>query len=71
MLLLFKFSFNFFSDNCDLNLRVDDSGFKCCPVTVEGFGFMWAGARTNYGVNKGKVGYEMKVCIIVPILAEC
>ena len=51
----------FFSVNADLNLRIGDGGCKCNPITVEGFAFMWAGARSNYGVNKGKVAFEMKV----------
>ncbi len=50
------------SVNADLNLRVDE-GCKCNPITVEGFAFMWAGARANYGVNKGKVAFEAKVGI--------
>ena len=51
----------FFPVNADLNLRIGDAGCKCNPITVEGFAFMWAGARSNYGVNKGKVAFEMKV----------
>ena len=50
-----------FSDNSDLNLRVSEDGFQANPITVEGFGFMWAGARANYGVKSGKVCYEVKV----------
>ena len=51
----------FFPVNADLNLRIGDGGCKCNPITVEGFAFMWAGARSNYGVNKGKVAFEVKV----------
>lgn len=50
-----------FTDNCDLNLRIQDDGLKACPLTVEGFAFMWAGARSMYGVRSGKVAYEAKV----------
>lgn len=48
-------------DNCDLNLRVRDDGLKAHPLTVEGFGFMWSGARAMFGVKSGKVAYEVKV----------
>lgn len=47
--------------NCDLNMRVDDCGYKCSPITVEGFAFMWSGSRANFGVAKGKVSYETKI----------
>ncbi|PVD25432.1 hypothetical protein C0Q70_13088 [Pomacea canaliculata] len=47
--------------NCDLNLRIQDDGLKACPLTVEGFAFMWAGARSMYGVRSGKVAYEAKL----------
>ena len=53
--------FVFLPDNCDLNLRVQDEGLKAHPLTVEGFAFMWAGARAMYGVKSGKVAYEVKV----------
>ena len=42
-------------------MRVDDTGAKCSPITVEGFAFMWSGARANYGVTKGKVAFEVKI----------
>jgi len=49
------------SVNSDLNLRIDQGGLKASPITVEGFAYMWAGARSNYGVKKGKVAFEVKV----------
>lgn len=52
---------NWFADNCDLNLRVQDDGLKAHPLTVEGFAFMWAGVRAMFGVKSGKVAYEVKV----------
>ena len=48
-------------DNADLNLRISKDGYVANPITVEGFGFMWAGARANFGVKKGKVCYEVKI----------
>ena len=53
------------TDNCDLNLRISDDGYKCTPITVEGFAYMWAGARSNYGFKTGKVGFECKVRIYI------
>jgi heterogeneous nuclear ribonucleoprotein U-like protein 1 len=47
--------------NSDLNLRIQDNGIKANPITVEGFAFMWAGARATYGVSSGKVGFEVKL----------
>ena len=48
------------SDNCDLHIRVLSDGVKCNPITVEGFAFMWAGVRANYGIASGRVCYECK-----------
>jgi len=47
--------------NSDLNLRIHETGVKANPITVEGFAFMWAGARATYGVTSGKVGFEVKL----------
>ncbi|XP_040571652.1 uncharacterized protein [Lepeophtheirus salmonis] len=46
--------------NSDLNLEVDRNNF-CSgkPISNEGFGYMWAGARANYGATRGKVCYEV------------
>ena len=58
-----------FTDNSDLNLRVDEAGVKGTPITAEGFAFMWAGVRGSYGVSKGKVCYEVKVCVTTVIIS--
>ena len=50
------------SDNSDLNLKIEKDGMKAEPLNYEGFAMMWAGARGTYGVNKGKVAFEVKVC---------
>ncbi|CAE1331790.1 HNRNPUL1 [Acanthosepion pharaonis] len=47
--------------NCDLNLRIDENNYKAHPLTTDGFAFMWAGVRSTYGVNTGKVAFEVKV----------
>ncbi|XP_041353228.1 heterogeneous nuclear ribonucleoprotein U-like protein 1 isoform X2 [Gigantopelta aegis] len=54
-------AFKFDRYNCDLTIRIDENGVKAHPLTVEGFAFMWAGARTMFGVNSGKVAYEVKL----------
>ena len=51
----------FLTDTCDLNLRISEDGTKANPINVEDFALMWSGARANYGVKKGKVGFEVKV----------
>ena len=51
-----------FSDNSDLTLKIDKAGMKAEPLNYEGFAMMWSGARGTYGVNKGKVAFEVKVC---------
>lgn len=50
-------------DNSDLNLKIDkETGLKAEPLSYEGFAMVWAGARGTYGVTKGKVAFEVKVC---------
>ena len=53
----------FFStvDLSDLNLKIGKDGYNACPLSMEGFAYMWGGVKATYGVNKGKVAYECKV----------
>uniref|UniRef100_F6XTD6 B30.2/SPRY domain-containing protein n=1 Tax=Ciona intestinalis TaxID=7719 RepID=F6XTD6_CIOIN len=43
----------------DLNLEVNE--YNCSPLSYDGFSYMWAGAKANFGIRCGKVCFEVKI----------
>ena len=48
---------------CDLNLVVDKECLLAYPLSNDGFCSMWAGCRSTFGVNSGRVAFEVHASI--------
>ena len=49
--------------NSDLNLIIETECLLAYPMSQDGFCSMWAGCRANYGVESGRVAFEIMVNI--------
>jgi heterogeneous nuclear ribonucleoprotein U-like protein 1 len=47
------------TNNSDLNLIVDKDCLLAYPMEDEGFCYMWAGCKANFGVKSGRVVFEV------------
>lgn len=50
-----------------LNCDIVENGLVCQPITSGPFGYMWAGARANYGAKHGRYYFKFQVTNNLPV----